>query len=446
VSESSVRPVDGDGLVKPSAIPFVDSYPSVISDAADQLRSVSSDVAVGGMDVERRWAPIGESYDAPGRSALLSALDPVTESTSKIASNLLKVSSILGVFATEIEAPRRKLLEIKQEAEQFTSDVRNGVRVDFRDISHPYYKIFGLDMLGSIEAMGWPVLTIPWSEHASSQVKNADLIERINRQVVRIDNARVDCINDMRRLHDDVICRPGEEKLSLDQLNQPNTKLPWGEVIVEKRTCFQSVGDGIDRAGNSTVKSMFATFGLDWEGEDNFDLSWDTFVEQWKGTGETLGGIGVTVLTLPASFQSKEELDASLPDWYSDVNRWGLKQNQEMVEGVVGSKDEWKANPAEAAGFAVFNLLTIVVDKKTSKAKDGVKTEVKKVLKKGGVSASYRLLYLANGLESGATKANEFIDQLTKDIERSITAQGKKSKKAMSDAIDRLNDAIDDLR
>ena len=346
-----------DGLITPEAIPFVDTDPSLIATAALDLAGAGRGIAAGGSAVSTAWSSLGSSYEAPEAGQLLTVMAPVEEATERVGLTMLKAGRILQDFAEDLAAPRRRLRELRTEAEAFVASVSCGITVDITSADHPAFdaSIFSF-MVTDFGDMG--PATIPWDKHQPSIERNFELLSAVNTQVALVDEARAKCVNALRGLVNDRVCAPVEVALTAHQLDQEGVELPWGTATVGDRSCYENVGDGIEMSFIETLDSVGALMAIDTYGESFEDafFQWDLAGGAWSQLAQSLGAVLFSVAVGPQT--SLFRASGNAPQWLKDADDWASGRNRQLIGGLIGSVEEWEDNPARASGALGFNALT----------------------------------------------------------------------------------------
>lgn len=335
------------GLIQPDAIPFVDTDPPLLASAGFGLSSAGRSIGAAGPAVVADWSTLAASYEAPEAPQLLGVLDPVEQTTRDVGLTLIRAGDLIQEFAENIAAPRRRLRQLRDEAEAFVASTREGFTVDIHDRDHPAWEA-GIFSYMVTDFVDMEPAVVPWNKHQPSIERNSELLSEVNAQVALVDQARVECVNGLRALSDVRRCSVEEIAVSAEQLDDEGVDLPWGTQTLGDRSCYESFGDGIAMSFIGGLNGIGALMAIDATSE-TFEESlfqWELASEAWSGLAQSLGAVIYSSAT-------QEPLRRAIginPEWSKQADDWALGWREQVSEGVIGSPEEWETNPSRAAG------------------------------------------------------------------------------------------------
>ncbi|MGW0766897.1 hypothetical protein [Streptomyces sp. NPDC002676] len=313
-----------DKLINPSGIPhFIGDLATLDLDVM-LLTADAGQFRASGSNVHTTFQGLSAFYSAPEAEDLFATTLPVQKKTDAFADGLEKVASALSDYSTEVQPLVKKLDALKADATAFV----NSVQGDHH-----------------------------WHKDQDKVDHNNDLWHDVNHTVAAFEAAERTAYNKIMALiggtpltADDGSHGKNTYGFKADYLDHAK-ETPWGAPAEREYEGWswlvhkgKQVWDGVWHDGViGTFKGLGTLVG--WEG-------WGAAGQAWKNLAE----IG-TAVTLNSATNGAWWLipDNQLPSWLRN-SRTAYKQ---FVKGFV-AYDQWKTNPARAAGAFGFNALTVL--------------------------------------------------------------------------------------
>lgn len=342
-----------DGLIDPSQIPGLSIQPGVIGSAASAFTGAAGLVRERGAAVVTSWSTLSTVYSAPEAEQLLNVMSPVGSDTAVLSDQVSSIGSELAVLAETVEPIQQSLIGIRDRADVFVAKAVQGTTVDYWDPNHPAWDDgwFVGFMLKDFDEM--VPAHIPWDKYQPWIDENNALIAEVNAQVALLDEARVACVNAINRLRADVCVAP-EQAITVEQLNAEGVELTWGTQGNGDRSCYESVNDGISESFTESVAGLGSLVSRNPETGEWGD--WASAGANWVQLGATLGAIVLVGPVMPLLANT-----APKGSWGQEFAQGVVDRQVAVVEGLVGSPEEWQENPAKAAGSVGFNVGTFFI-------------------------------------------------------------------------------------
>ncbi|PJJ65709.1 hypothetical protein [Compostimonas suwonensis] len=346
-----------DGRINPALIPGPDLDPEKLGTAASALTTTASGVRTSGAAVVTQWGGLAGVYSAPESGQLLTVMADVGTDSTTFGDKLDAASRALSTYADAIEPIKKKLEDLRIEAQEFVDSIANGVLVQPWDPDHPlYYATYGNPDGGAMGAAINPPdpERISWLDHGPSVDRNRELIHAVADQYALLDQAQVACANTINGLLENSCAAP-LEAVEAWQLKQDGVELPWGTAVEKNRDCGESFVHGVGEAFVGMGEGLGSLVGRnaltgEW-GDGDFAL------QAWRGLGMTLVGVAtVGPLTLGIRFAPPGVVPQGLQDFVTESQDYAAG----AVKGIVAF-DTWSENPAEAAGTALVNIGTFFI-------------------------------------------------------------------------------------
>jgi hypothetical protein len=343
-----------DGLIDPDAIPGTNIHPAVVEDASRAFTKSGTAVASGGTAVKTKWGGLAGSYETPDSAQLLSVMDSVVTDTASLSATMTSVAKAISTYASAIEPVVAELKKIQGEARTFVAKALKGVTVGPWDPNHPANR----GISGLIENFGQQLdhVHIPWDQYQPYIDDNNDLLTRVAAQETKLSAASADCVNAINGLRTDM-CIAQVAGVDYTAAVKANQAMPWGTTGRGDQNCSQKFDSGMDDALQGTLDGLGGLIGYNAQTGKWGDGDWAG--KSWLGFAESLGAI-VLIGSPPVL------LAAYLPKgWVPDVVRetaLGIVDKQkQIVEGFVGTPEDWANDPAHAAGGLTFNVGTLFI-------------------------------------------------------------------------------------
>ncbi|MGU3408907.1 hypothetical protein ACLBWP_02270 [Microbacterium sp. M1A1_1b] len=343
-----------DGLIDPDAIPGTNIKAEQVDTAGTAFSTAATDVQTRGSEVTAAWSKLGASYTTPDSAQLLSVMDGVETDTASLAATLQKVSTHLSDYASAVAPIAKRLVELKADAETFVAKALRGKTVGPWDPDHPANQ----GIVGLVQHFGEVLddVHLPWDQYTPYVDENNDLLTKVAEQETKLSAASADCVNAINGLRTDMCLAPVQavDYTAAVKANQP---MPWGSTGRGDQSCQESFDSGVYDAAKGTVEGLGGLIGYNSQTGEWGDGDWAA--QSWKGFAESLGLIvlmGSPPLMIAAALPK-----GILPDVVGDTARNITDKQKTLVEGFVGSPDDWRDDPAHAAGGAAFNIGTLFI-------------------------------------------------------------------------------------
>ncbi|MEU8588106.1 ADP-ribosyltransferase [Streptomyces sp. NPDC048664] len=305
-------------MIDPGRIPRFTGDLARLEKACAALRTVASDVRATGAETDRRFQGLAAYYTAPEARRLFATTKPVVDRADGFATGLETAAGALAAYAAQVQPLIARLERLRADAADFTASVR------------------GDD---------------DWERDGDKVEAHNRIRDDVTATVAAFWAAERECHNRISAVWCGVPVAAGA---GYSAAALAHARLPWGDPV-ERETPWYDVGhwaksfvwDGI------VVDGVWGTLkGL---GELAGAGGWDAMGQAWKGLAELATGLAVTSLpgtgalfwTLP---------DRSLPSWLRESRAATKRTGKALV-----AWDEWRENPARAAGAVTFNVVTTVL-------------------------------------------------------------------------------------
>lgn len=343
-----------DGLIDPDAIPGANIKPEQVDAAGTAFATAGTDVQTRGSEVKTAWAGLGGSYTTPDSAELLAVMDGVETDTAALAGTMQKVSTAISDYATVVAPIARRLVELKAEAETFVAKALQGKTVGPWDPEHPANQ----GPVGLVQHFGEILddVHLRWDEYTPYVDENNELLTKVAEQETKLSQASTDCVNAINGLRTDM-CIAEVQAVDYTAAVKANEPMPWGSTGRGDQSCQESFNSGVGDAAVGTVEGLGGLIGYNSQTGEWGDGEWAG--QSWLGFAESLGALalmGSPPLILAATLPP-----GVLPDVVRETAQGITAKQQAIVEGFVGSPEDWRDDPAHAAGGAAFNIGTLFI-------------------------------------------------------------------------------------
>ncbi|MEV7934454.1 DNA/RNA non-specific endonuclease [Curtobacterium sp. NPDC089185] len=343
-----------DGLIDPDAIPGANIKPEQVDAAGTAFATAGTDVQTRGSEVKTAWAGLGGSYTTPDSAELLAVMDGVETDTVALAGTMQKVSTAISDYATVVAPIARRLVELKAEAETFVAKALQGKTVGPWDPEHPANQ----GPVGLVQHFGEILddVHLRWDEYTPYVDENNELLTKVAEQETKLSQASTDCVNAINGLRTDM-CIAEVQAVDYTAAVKANEPMPWGSTGRGDQSCQESFNSGVGDAAVGTVEGLGGLIGYNSQTGEWGDGEWAG--QSWLGFAESLGALalmGSPPLILAATLPP-----GVLPDVVRETAQGITAKQQAIVEGFVGSPEDWRDDPAHAAGGAAFNIGTLFI-------------------------------------------------------------------------------------
>ncbi|MDA3803988.1 hypothetical protein ACMT9U_06545 [Clavibacter sp. Sh2036] len=347
-----------DGLIDPDGIPGVDMAPELIRSAAWTLASASAGVSQHGATAVTKWQTMSTVYEAPESEALLAVMGPVGQETTALADGFTKVGKALTDFADTVAPIVAKLVELKAEAVAFVAQAEQGYDVPAIG-PQPTTQ---LTDYGSVQSSPGGMYSAPahhveWTEYAPYSQRNDKLIMAVATLATALDEAQADCVNKIAAAHPPANSCPetvhGTDFTTAAKEGKP---LPFGQTAAGRPNCVTSFGGGVGDAAKGMVEGLGSLVSYNPE-----TGQWGDWDHAGKAALGVVEGLGSLIAPTPLFQVLADDSSGVTPGWMRDFSKSTLDKQQQMVDGFVGSKEQWQTDPARAAGSLFVNVGSLFI-------------------------------------------------------------------------------------
>ncbi|MGW1748085.1 hypothetical protein ACWCRD_21265 [Streptomyces sp. NPDC002092] len=310
-------------LIDPSGIPhFIGDLATLDTDVM-LLTADAGQFRASGSDVHTEFQGLAAFYSAPEAEQLFATTLPVKQKSDAFADDLEKVATALSEYSFEVQPLVQKLDALKADATVFVNSVT------------------GDD---------------DWRKDQDKVDHNNDLWHDVNHTVAAFQAAERTAYNKIMALiggagltADDGSHGKNTYGFNADDLDHAK-ETPWGAPVEREYEGWSwlvhqtgQVWDGVWHDGViGTVHGLGTLFGSD---------GWGAAGEAWKNLAKLGTATSLTSATLGTWWLIPDD---QLPSWLRDSR----KVHTQAVKGFL-AYDQWKTNPARAAGAFGFNVLTV---------------------------------------------------------------------------------------
>jgi hypothetical protein len=313
-------------MINPGEIPQIPGDIEAVARHGGTLRTEGKSFGSTGSDVHSTWQGLSAFYSAPEAAELFAATGPVKQKTEAVGSDIAAVGAALVTYADEVRPIKARLASLQSEAQTFVSSVSgdDDWRKDGAKVNHNNQLLS--DVNGQISA---------WM---AAQRRCANAIDRLfgGTQYVE-DNG------DGTRNQNEF----GYSSGLLNQATAGDDGVPWGKPAERDKPWYEDVGDAIVSFGKGvvvdglwgTVKGLgnLAGFG-----------GWDGLKQSWGGLLKLGLALSPALLVINQFTGLPGLPKGTLPNTLRDTGK------------ALLAWDQWKHDPARAAGNVVFNVASVV--------------------------------------------------------------------------------------
>ncbi|MFD8414877.1 hypothetical protein ACFV2Q_24495 [Streptomyces sp. NPDC059650] len=293
-----------------------------------QIKAISSGgaaVSTKAGDVHSSFGGLQAFYQAPEADQLFATTKPVSDLGLKLSGDMCTIAGALGAYARDVAPLKKKLEDLKREAETFRSKVADDEK--WREDGDLIDE--NLDRRNEIAEV--------WAQfQAVERTAYAKIVALVGGKPLKV--------NDGSNAAD----MYGYDGEALKQAKS----LPWGDAVEESVPAWQvwehawDFGKGFVVDGVwGTIKGLGGLVGLQ---------GWDTFKQSWTGLAKLATGLAISSVPGVGPLFLAAPSD-KLPSWLRD-SRTAMKETGKALLAW----DQWGSNPSRAAGAVTFNVLTTV--------------------------------------------------------------------------------------
>ncbi|MFD1659418.1 hypothetical protein ACFSL4_14680 [Streptomyces caeni] len=347
--------MSGQRALDPDEIPKFTGDQEQLDKDVSNIGTDATSLWDAGAQIDTTFNSLSAYYTAPDADKLFATTRPVATAGSDLCDELETVAGALAAYADEVRPLVKTFERLRQEASDFQAAIAHDD---------------------------------DWREDGDKVEENNHRRSEVNAAWAAFQAAERDCYAKIVKLVggdplkvDDGSGKKGMYGYRAEDLDHTQG-LPWGDPVDESTPWYRldehawnfAKGFFVDGVWG-TIRGLGTLVGVD---------GWDAAGQAWKGLGQLLTGVALTVVA-PAAYWTAS--DDELPSWLRDSRR-AVKETAKALTAW----DEWDKNPSRAAGAVTFNVLTTVF---TGGAGTAAKT--------GGIAKAISL----------AGKAGRVVDPLT---------------------------------
>ncbi|WP_370420534.1 hypothetical protein AB8O64_20590 [Streptomyces sp. QH1-20] len=356
-------------MIKPEGIPRYTGNPEQLEKDASGIRAMAGKIRTAGAAIDTNFQGLSAFYHAPEAEQLFATTRPIRDKSNKFAGDLEKIQSALSDYWEEIHPLVLRLNNLREEAKRFVESVKGDDN---------------------------------WQEDSKNTDKDKALRIAVDATVAAFAAAEIRAANRIVALSCGIPFEVGDgskdphkygyKASDLDRVKD----LPWGHPEQQKHSLldgeywFRSFVQGFVIDGTwGSIKGLLTLVGF--QGTDQMQ-------EAWKGLAKL--GVGLTIGGVP---------DEKLPPWMRERKQQGQEAVREAGKSLV-ALDQWKENPARAAGAVSFNGLTLL----TGAGNAGKAGAIAKSISVAGKAGTYvdPMAYVLKGAGLGKVKAAELMAKM----------------------------------
>jgi hypothetical protein len=347
-----------DGLIDPDGIPGVDMAPELIRSASWTLASASAGVSQHGATAVSKWQTMSTVYEAPESEALLAVMVPVGQETTALADGFTKVAKALTDFADKVAPIVAKLVALKAEAVEFVAQAEQGYDMPAVDTPHTTTLTeHGYVETSRASLYAAPAHHVEWMDHPPYVLRNDQLIKAVAAQATALDEAQADCVNAIAAAHQPTnSCAPRVHGTDFTTAAEEGKWLPFGQTSAGRQGCVESFGRGMGDAATGMVEGLGSLVSYNPETKQ-----WGDWDHAGKAALGVVEGLGSLIAPTPLFQVFADDSSGVTPGWMRDFTKSTLEKQQLMVDGFVGSKEQWQTDPARAAGSLFVNVGSLLI-------------------------------------------------------------------------------------
>jgi len=347
-----------DGLIDPDGIPGVDMAPELIRSASWTLASASAGVSQHGATAVSKWQTMSTVYQAPESEALLAVMGPVGQETTALADGFTAVAKALTDFADRAAPIITELVALKAEAVAFVAEAEQGYDMPAGDTPHTT-ELTGHGPVETSRASLYaaPAHHVEWMDHPPYNRRNDELIRAVAAQATALDQAQADCVNAIAAAHPSTTsCAPPAQGTDFTTAAKEGEWLPFGQTSAGRPECVESFGGGMGDAAKGMVEGLGSLASYNPE-----TGQWGDWDHAGKAALGVVEGLGALIAPTPLFQAMADDSSGVTPGWMRDFSKTTLDKQQQMVDGFVGSEEQWKTDPARAAGSLFVNVGSLLI-------------------------------------------------------------------------------------
>jgi len=132
--------------------------------------------------------------------------------------------------------------------------------------------------------------------------------------------------------------------------------MPFGQTAAGRPNCVTSFGGGMGDAATGMVEGLGSLVSYNPE-----TGQWGDWDHAGKAALGVVEGLGALIAPTPLFQVLADDSSGATPGWMRDFSKTTLDKQQQMVDGFVGSEEQWKTDPARAAGSLFVNVGSLLI-------------------------------------------------------------------------------------
>lgn len=316
-------------MIQPDDIPQINGDLEAVARYGQTLKAIGNEFADTGLDVHTTWQGLAAFYHAPEAGTLLAATAPVKTKTACIAYDLTAIGDALITYSDTVRPLQLRLASLRIVASAFRALV-----VDGND---------------------------DWNEDRHDVAENNRLITEVDAAVSQWQAAERVCANQINALFDGIHWvrdnvdgdhkdnEYGYSSHVYDEAAQHDGG-PWGKAAEHDLIWWKDAWNDVVyfRQGSRQMGHDILTGA--------FDLVNFTDLPVFKSSWRNLYVLSLAMNPGPSPLVALNSVAPVL-----GVRQGELEQAREAAVKGFLSWDEWKENPAKAAGAVTINLVSLVL-------------------------------------------------------------------------------------
>ncbi|CAQ01186.1 hypothetical protein CMS1072 [Clavibacter sepedonicus] len=347
-----------DGLIDPGSIPGVGMSPDLIRSAASTLATASTGVSQHGASAVASWQTMSTVYQAPESEALLAVMAPVGQETTALADGFTKVAKALKDFADTVEPIVVTLKDLQTQAVAFVALAEQGYDLPaVGDQPTTQLTDYGSVQTSPGGMYSSPAHHVEWTDYPPYNQRNDELIKAVAVQATALDEAQADCVNAIAAADPTrASCAVPVQGTDFTAAAVAGTALPFGQMASGRQTCVGSFLGGAGDAVTSMAEGLGSLISYNPE-----TSAWGDWGHAGASALGVVEGLGALIAPTPIFQMLADDSSGVTPGWMRDFSRSTVDKQRQMVEGFVGSGEQWESDPARAAGSLFVNVGSLLI-------------------------------------------------------------------------------------
>jgi hypothetical protein len=342
-------------LIEPSRIPGRTIDVGQIQDAARLLKDTAIAIRARGVQVETEWDALAGVYEAPEADDLFLIIKGdrgVGGLSRELAIACSTVAGALSALALAIDTTVKNLRILYEEAREFRTTVHDGLV----DIAVP--------VSPTRDSTTIMAERVAWSEHFPTRQRNTDLIQAVNAEFVKLDEAQSEAVSAINGVDPSAldIWRTRYEPQSLDVLNSPGARLPYGQPRTPGTCSDENRGTTIGLWITDSINGVTTKGGYDFYAQE---FSWATAGDSWAATGMTVAGLALFAnpsgWVMQAAASQARNSPMGIPESVRPLTDFVDGAGDQAAGAVEGFTqwNTWATDPGKAATNVTLNVASL---------------------------------------------------------------------------------------